>query len=232
MEISNNIIGVIVTISGFALGIKIGANPWILALPGAMLTAIIWYYPKLKDEIKKGRIDREISITASRLGMLFSVGIGFIEAIKDVSRTDSEIGKEFRYVLEETERGVPVPMALEHSAKRIDSRIYTKLINQLILEYKLGNNADNILRLSKSISESQHMEMRKYSNNVSMYSMLLVTLSAILPAMFLSYLLMGSMFMKLSIGSMDALIIPGILFPLIDVALIGIIQIKKPRFTW
>ena len=61
-----------------------------------------------------------------------------------------------------------------------------------------------------------------------MYSMILIVVSSIVPAMFLAYLVVGSVFMKVDFSEIDALLIPVIVFPSIDAIIVAMMQMKRP----
>jgi len=63
-----------------------------------------------------------------------------------------------------------------------------------------------------------------------MYSLVFIAVSAIVPAMFQSFILIGSYFMALSFTAEQVFIIIVVLFPIIDVGILMMINNKTPEF--
>ncbi len=210
----------------FHSNLLVSISPGILALMAGM------FWKKLSTEREIGKIEAEIPNAAMKMAMSLDSGMSFLQSLREVSIGNDKLAEEMRHVMREIDGGSSVPLALENSARKVKSREYSKFINRLILLYKFGGNGDSLRKLSKDIVEQRKIELKRYSGKVIMYSLILVSLSSILPAMFLAYLVVGSMFMSIDVTPIDALLIPSLLFPSLNLALILLIQSKKPRFVW
>ena len=62
------------------------------------------------------------------------------------------------------------------------------------------------------------------------YALVFIAVSAIVPAMFLSFVLIGSYFMKLSFTAVHVLVISTLIFPIIDAGVLMAINSKTPLF--
>ncbi len=229
-KINNNILfGLLIAGLGMLISPTIGVGAWLGATPGVGLTALVYYSDELRRNRKRGKIESELPTALREIASAIEGGISFRNAISGVSKK-TEIGREFENVMKEVNSGVPVPVALDKSAKKVNSRSYSIAVNQLVLIYKSGKGIENLRRIASSIRESQGIEIKNFSGKMVMYSLLLIASSSILPSLFQAYLAIGSMFMDVQITKMEALLIPVIAFPVMNILIILAIQMKKPRF--
>jgi len=62
------------------------------------------------------------------------------------------------------------------------------------------------------------------------YALVFIAISAIMPAMFQSFILIGSYFMKISFSPIQVFMITIILFPIMDISILYMIHSKTPIF--
>ena len=237
------VISWILVLSGISLGVvlvKSGASPGISIFP-IIATSIGFIYWKRLSEVKRNqkivsgipRIARMIE-RGIRIGKPFLAIIASIQTLPGLE----EISREFNKVINEVNLGTPVPVALRNSASRIEIEDYSRLMNRLILVYKNGGGG-SLEKLADDIEEKIQIRMKSYSNKSMLYSLILIAASAILPSMFLTYLIVGSMFLHVEFSPVDAFLIPAMIIPSIDIMVLGFIWTKRPgilsttsRNTW
>ncbi len=212
---------------GVAL-VYIGASPWI-ALSPFISAFLIEYLLKTNIKNKKTkRIESELPSTIAMVSAMLDSGISLTEVIKHVSQSKTEIGRIFKSVIREIDSGVPVPLALEDTKKIENSENFSKFINRLIMMYRFGGSTGPLDSLANKVIEERKIEMKRHSSKTMMYSMVLIVVSSIVPAMFLAYLVVGSAFMRVDFSEIDALLIPVVVFPSIDAIIVAMMQIKRP----
>ncbi len=225
-------IGIVVLISGIIASHLAGVSYIIGCAPGIGIIAFQYYLKKSRDEKIRGRIEKELPMTLREIATSLEASISLNKAVENVAKSKSEIGGELRKVIKERNAGVPLPIALSKSAERIDSPDYSMAINQLVLIYKSGQGVENLRKIARGIQTRQRIEMKNFSGKMTMYSLILIGVSSILPALFQSYLTIGSIFMNIELKPIEALLIPSIGFPILDLMIILMIRMKKPRFAW
>ncbi len=93
-----------------------------------------------------------------------------------------------------------------------------------------GGSPDGLKRLTEELYLKQRIESKEFSSKMVVYSLIFIAISAIVPAMFQSFILIGSYFMKITLSSFQIFIIIIILFPLIDIIILFVINSKTPLF--
>jgi len=90
-------------------------------------------------------------------------------------------------------------------------------------------NKHLVLRtLSDSLVEKQSNDIKKYSSKLNMISLIYVVVSAIVPALFLMFLLVGSNFLEISFAPITIILVTVVLFPLIDMFLLLYMKANAP----
>lgn len=90
-------------------------------------------------------------------------------------------------------------------------------------------NKHLVLRtLSDSLVEKQSNDIKKYSSKLNMISLIYVVVSAIVPALFLMFLLVGSNFLEISFTPFTIILVTVVLFPLIDMFLLLYMKANAP----
>jgi len=90
------------------------------------------------------------------------------------------------------------------------------------------NKADVLRSLAGSLVEKQNYLVRNYSTKLNFMSLMYIVVSAIVPAMFLMFLLVGSSFLELSFTSLSIVLVSVVLFPILDMYLLLIMKLNMP----
>ncbi len=225
-----SLIFLIVTASLSAYLTTIGASTLVSMTPVIALIAVYLVYKEWETNRRVGKLEAELPMTLSKLIAHIDSGVDLISAIKSLSMGSGEMGKLFKNVMKAVDAGVPLPIALEN-AKPERSKEIARFINRLIMLYRFGGSTDGLYRLLRDIENNRRLALKQYSGKSVMYSLLLITVSSVFPAMFLAYLIVGSMFMDINITPVDALLVPALVIPSIDVLLIAVIYTRRPRFS-
>jgi len=166
-----------------------------------------------------------------QLATQISIGKSFFKAIEDSSNEKNEVSNEFALVIQEMKKGSSFSEALEQFNKRLDSlpirRVCSNLSN---LQIQGSKDATSIKKLAQEMLMKQRIESKEFSGKMVVYALVFIAISAIVPAMFQSFILIGSYFMKLSFTAPQVFLISVILFPIADLAILLIIDSKTPIF--
>jgi hypothetical protein len=90
------------------------------------------------------------------------------------------------------------------------------------------NKADALRALANSLVEKQNHLARSYSTKLNFMSLMYIVVSAIVPAMFLMFLLVGSSFLELSFTPLTVVLVSVVLFPVLDMYLLLIMKMNMP----
>jgi Flp pilus assembly protein TadB len=154
---------------------------------------------------------------ATRLGM----GISFERAMEGVASENYSCSPEFSRILRNVRAGTPVREALSNSAAGIDSFAYKRALGQLSAAYEEGTRGEELKRTAEDLVSQQMARDRENSARLSLATMLFIATSCILPALLLSYLVVGSSFLQIQASPAEVWLIFLALFPLLNLAIIA-----------
>lgn len=194
---------------------------------------ILFQIPLMKRKKRAKIIENELPLFLTKLACEIKLGKTLYNAIQSLikSEENSEISKEFSIVLKDMDKGISFSVALNEINKRADSENLKRALSNLSNIHYSGKK--DVLGLKKLTSElllKQRIESKEFSGKMVVYALVFIAVSAIVPAMFLSFILIGSYFMKLSFTPKQIFLISVILFPLIDGGVLLMINSKTPLF--
>ncbi|OQA31827.1 MAG: flagellar assembly protein J [archaeon ADurb.Bin336] len=189
--------------------------------------------PILKRKKRAKIIESELPLFLTRLACEIKLGKTLPNAINSTIKSDenSEIAKEFELVLKDMNKGISFSDALHEMNKRVCSENLKRALSNLSNISSTGKK--DVLGLKKLTNElllKQRIESKEFSGKMVVYALVFIAVSAIVPAMFLSFILIGSFFMKLSFTPQQIFLISVIGFPLIDGGVLVAINSKTPLF--
>ena len=128
-------------------------------------------------------------------------------------------------------KGSSLAEALERMNRRILSIPIRRANSNLYNIWLHGtNDIDGLKKLTQELFLKQRIESKEFSSKMVVYALVFIAISAIVPAMFQSFIIIGSYFMKITLSPMQVLAIIIVLFPLIDVSILALINSKTPLF--
>ncbi|MCK4327724.1 MAG: type II secretion system F family protein [Candidatus Diapherotrites archaeon] len=205
---------------------------WPMAAPVAagLSFAAVYKVPWYRKKSLAGRVEAELPLALRSMATLIAVGLPFEEALQQ-SCEGSGLARHVGIALKEVEFGAAVPQALNSMVARVDSGQLQKAVMQLNSIYSKRGGASALKKLSEEIAAMQKAALREYSGKLAVYSLVFIAVSAILPALFQAYVIVGSAFMSVSLTPSDAFWIPVLAFPTIDLAILAFIKLKRPFFA-
>jgi len=213
----------------FLAAVTLG-QPALAPIAGAAGFAVVYLYPSYRKRELAGAIERELPLSLRSIATLLSIGLAFEDALRQGCR-EPALAKEIRKALREVELGATVPEALESLAARYESKALEKAMAQLGSIYEKRGDANALRKLSDEVAGEQRAAMQEYSGKLVVCSLVFIAVSAVLPALFQAYAIVGSTFMSSTITAEQALWIPVAAFPIVDVAVLAFIRLKRPFFA-
>jgi pilus assembly protein TadC len=154
-------------------------------------------------------------------------GVGFEACLASAARDYGAASPEFGRVLSEVENGASMPEALEAMAGRVGSLFAGRAAAALALAYRSGDSA--CLRpLAAEQDAVARARLREYSGKLTVYMLLFIAASAIVPAMFQAFVIVGSSILSMPVTPLAALLIPALAFPAIDAAILAFAYARRP----
>lgn len=179
--------------------------------------SVILFIKKIKAQDNKTKILRELPFFLNNLASDIEKNVPLKLALENRAKQDSEIGKKIKKAIDlVVKKGYNLESALEEITK--DNKELQKVIYQIndILSSGTTNKADTFRILSNNFSEQQSIAIKNYSTKLNFISLVFVVVSAVVPALFLMFFLVGSNFFEISISMVGVIMITIVLFPIID----------------
>lgn len=184
---------------------------------------------KRKHYAKK--IESELPLFLTKLASEIKLGKSFNQAIISAANENSAVDNEFRLIVRDMNKGASFEEALEGMNKRIDSQQIKRACSNLSNLHNNGKkDVNGIKKLAQELLLKQRIESKEFSGKMAVYALVFIAVSAIVPAMFMSFTLIGSYFMKLSFTPNQIFLISIVLFPLMDGCVLVLINSKTPLF--
>lgn len=197
---------------------------------------IFLYYPISKKRNIAKYFEKELPFALSAMAVELNIKIPFEKCIENISKGNyGVVSKEFGKVSDEIKKsGSSFNEALLHLAERIDSLMLRRAISQIVAAYVQGNKDTNagepLKKISSEILSRQKAESKEFSGKLVVFSLLFIAVSAIVPAIFQAFIIVGSMFLKLSFNALQIFLIVTVGFPLLDIGILIYIRSKTPVF--
>jgi len=187
--------------------------------------------PLAKKRAYSKKVEMDLPFFLMRLATELRIGKNISKAIKDSCKEEGFASKEFKIVLRDMNKGASFPEALSLMNERLNSLSIRRVASNL---GNLGahgtKDTSGIKKIAEDLLARQRIESKEFSGKMVVYSLVFIAVSAIVPAMFQSFTLIGSYFMNLSFSAQEALIISVAIFPAIDIAVLALINSKTPLF--
>ena len=195
-----------------------------------ILFVIQIYWPILKQKRHAKQVEAGLPLFLSKLILELKVGKDLVHAIKNICKSEIKIEKEYLRVIKDFENGASISEALKKMNLRINSLNVKRANSSLNNIYLHGSSSETLKRLTDDLLLRQKIESKEFSGKMVVYALVFIAVSAIMPSMFASFILIGSYFMKISFTQIQILLIIVILFPVLDIFILFMIHSKTPIF--
>jgi flagellar protein FlaJ len=192
---------------------------------------ILLQIPIAKKKKETKRFEAELPFFLLHLSTEIRTGKNFSKALEDSCNESNCVADEFLCVVNDVKKGAGLDEALEKLNRKFDSLNVKRALSNLSNIQRHGKkDVTSIKKLAQELLLKQRIESKEFSNKMVMYSLVFVAVSAIVPAMFQSFILVGSYFMAISFSSEQVFLIIVVLFPIIDMGVLAMINSKTPEF--
>jgi len=217
---------------GIGLFLKnIALSLGLAVLFGGIIFFIMIQIPLIKNRVKARKIEAQLPLFLMKMVTEVRLGKNLISAIQDCCDEKNEVCDEFLCVLNDMKKGMSFYQALEKMNQRIESPSVKRACSHLNNINSQGEkNAFGLKKLAEELILKQRIESKEFSGKMVVYALIFVSVSAIVPAMFMSFILIGSYFMSIAFTPVQVLGISAVLFPAVDFGILLMIDSKTPLF--
>ena len=201
------------------------------AISMALIFLVLVKAPVAKKKAYSKKVEADLPLFLLKLATEMKTGKSFMRALSDAGKEEGFAAKEFAKVAQDMNRGASLQEALAKLNERTDSMSIRRANSNLANLYSHGTkNSSGLKRLAEELLLKQRIESKEFSGKMVVYALVFIAVSAIVPAMFQSFILIGSYFMRLSFTAQQVLLISVVLFPVLDGAVLLMINKKTPLF--
>jgi len=177
----------------------------------------LFFIKRIREQDKRTRILRELPFFLNNLASDIEKNVPLKLALENRAKQESVIGLKISSALQLViKKGYTLEAALEETTK--DNKELQRVIYQVndVLTSGTKNKAETFRILSNNFVEQQVIAIKNYSTKLNFISLVFIVVSAIVPALFLMFFLVGSNFFEISISTIGVIMITVVLFPIID----------------
>ncbi len=227
-------VSLIVSIFGFVLMLLLLPIP--LALVGglfAFLLALMFgrTQPRRRAKARVVGINRVIPYGMRHMATQLSSGIGLPETMTSVSQADyGALSEEFGRVIRDMHTGMSTEEALATMDHRVDSEPLRRAVRQIQRTLRTGGDLAGILStLADETAFEMRMKLRDYTQSLNMLTMIYMFASAVIPAMLIVTLAVGSRMGGMMLTPATAAVLFLILIPFMLFYFVMMIKRFEPR---
>ncbi len=218
----------------FSRDIALGALAF-SACAGGCFILLSRAIPKAKERRRAEEAEAGLPDALLRASVCLDLNQKFEKAVEKMACSPGALGREFRRALGECAKGRPMKEALMGISERTGSRAVRRAMAQLAFSYEKMHtgkkgSGEALRALAKELFASQRIKLREFSGKMAMHSVLFIAVSAIIPALFESYSIVGSLFLEMTFSPQELFIIIAVVFPAIDALALLLFWAKTPMF--
>jgi Flp pilus assembly protein TadB len=201
---------------------------WVVAAAlGITATLAVMQAPRIREAAHAGAVEKELPAALRAIAARMTMGASFEEALGSLSEGFGELSRELKRATRDM-RTQPVPEALLALAGRVGSKQFKRACLLLADCYEKGSKPEHLQQLASETEDRQLQLAREYSATLAMASIAFVAVSALFPALFQAYVIVGSRFLSSTVTPLEALLVPVLAFPAVDLLVLGMARWRKP----
>ncbi len=197
-----------------------------------ILVAILFMYmlkvPSARSLKKAKEIDKEIVFAGRFLQIELESGVPLFNALSTAAKSYKHIGKHLQEIVDKTELGTPIELALNQTIEITPSEKFRKVLWQIVNSLKTGADISRSLEATiDQISKEQLIEIKAYGHTLNPIAMFYMIAAIIVPSLGMAMLVILSTFIGFKL-SLPILIVISLLIALIQLTFIAFIKMSRP----
>ncbi len=185
-------------------------------------------FPYLLKKHFIGNVEKELPYFLMDLDINLFLNSDFLDAIKNNSKKYTYLNIVFGKLFVNYLKGNTFQASLFILGEKINSVPLKRGLSQIIVLYESGYRDNVLTDLAQEILNKQKLDAKAYSGKLIMYSLFFIAATAILPAMYLMFVTVGSTIIEINITSTQLLLLFFVVFPLVDILYILFVVYQMP----
>ena len=207
-----------------------------IALPaGALLfavsAALIHFLPEFRAMKNRAMAERQLPFFLFELSIRLKAGQEMLSAITEAGKNDAGLfAVKMREAVECVMRkGESLESALWKTSDFFSSEKISRALSYVFSAYQNESRADldNLGLLAEEMVERRFSEQRANSGQVSFLVMVFVAVSTIVPAIFISYISVGSLILNTGLGFVEVVLAIAVMFPALDALFLYLVKNRQ-----
>ncbi len=190
--------------------------------------SLFLFLPSLLASRRASLVEAELPFVMREFSTYLQIGLPFEKCALRVAEGDYALSADFRRMLREAASGAAIQSALASFSSRFESMSVKRFSLLLSQAYETGAGADSLVRASEELSSAQLSGIREQSGKMSLFSILFISTSAMLPAFFCVFFALSPMVSGTAMpaGAIWAAFLLG--FPLLNAVVLFLVFLSFP----
>ncbi len=206
---------------------------WLIILLPLLLLAIFLFFMKRVDVLISSRqrsIDKDLLFAGRQLLIEVRGGIPLYDAMTHLTNDYGEVSKVFKEIIDKTNLGVPLDVAMEDVAEETPSKPFKRLILQVVNSIRSGSDiAVSLETMLDQMSQEQIIEIKAYGQKLNPLGMFYLLFGIIVPSLGITLMVTLLTFTGVSF-SWEFLFGALVVITLVQYIFLTMIESSRPRF--
>jgi len=222
--------GLVLLLGAIVAKIQFLLNILLFSIP-AIFIIVFFYFIKLPDVHimrRKREINREIIYAGRFLIVELRSGVLLYDALKNVSKSFTSIGKYFRDIITNVDMGTNLEDALVDAIEYTPSEDLRRVLWQILNALNTGADvADALTAVVEQITKRQEIEISKYAKKLNPFAMFYMMIAVILPSLGITLLVVLSNFLPIQIDRL-ILIVVAVVIGILQLGFLTLFKASRP----
>jgi len=197
---------------------------------GIVVAAAGLYAPAIAAKIRAERAEADLPYVLRSIASEVEAGIEFHTALRDAAHLSKTLGADISRALKLYSRGIPLDRALKSMGEGYASDIVRRAFLHIAILYQSGSEATALKKMADELITIHKAESKKFSSELTMFTLIFVAVAALVPALFAMYVMIGSTIldMEMSTGDVQMLFLGA--FPIASGLSLAYIYTRIPAY--
>lgn len=206
---------------------------WLIILLPLTLVSVFLFFMKRVDVLiltRERNIDKDLLFAGRQMLIEVRGGIPLYDAITHLTKDYGEVSKVFKEIIDKTNLGVPLDVAMEDVAEETPSKPFKRLILQVVNSIRSGSDiAVSLETILDQMSQEQIIEIKAYGQKLNPLGMFYLLFGIIVPSLGITLMVTLLTFTGVSfswellLGALATIILMQYIF-------LTMIESSRPRF--
>ena len=190
--------------------------------------------PKIREKARARKLERDLPFALLSISSEIGFNNDFMKVLENASKQDYGLfSKGLKSALARQRlSGASAQEALCSFGKEFNSTQLKRAVSQLVSAFETGNrkaSSENLKKLAQELLARQRIECKEYSARLSVMSLMFISVSAVMPALFNAFVIVGGAFLEIEFSALQVLLIGALAFPAVDIAILAFIVQSAPE---